>query len=93
MQGKEKANKESAGINIDIRKTPVDACYLDMDHLADIVDKPKNGDNQEVTLRKRAKEYKPIRDAVMHTSLITPEAKSRLSTIHDDIKARLKKLF
>lgn len=93
-KNKENTNKNNAGISIDIRQNTADECYLDMDGLANLVDKPHNGsDNYETSLCKKAKEYKPVRDAVMHTSLITEEAKRKLTTVYDDIKARLKKLF
>ena len=64
-----------------------------MSYLANLVDKPRDGENQDLSLSKKAKEYKPVRDAVMHTSLITDEAKRKLTTVYDDIKARLKILF
>ena len=93
-RNKESTNKNNAGISIDIRQNNADVCYLDMDGLANLVDKPHNGSNNyETSLCKKAKEYKPVRDAVMHTSLITEEAKRKLTTVYDDIKARLKKLF
>lgn len=92
MKKKEIDSKTSAGINIDIRRNPTDDCYLDMSNLANLVDKPQ-GRDYEVSLSKKAKEYKPVRDAVMHTSLITDEAKRKLTSVYDDIKARLKKLF
>ena len=36
---KEKQNKDSGNVSIDIRKTPDDTSYLSMDHLANLVDK------------------------------------------------------
>lgn len=93
-RNKESTNKNNAGISIDIRQNDADESYLDMDGLANLVDKPHNGSNNyETSLCKKAKEYKPVRDAVMHTSLITEEAKRKLTTVYDDIKARLKNLF
>ena len=92
MRKKEVDSKTSAGISIDIRRNPTDDCYLDMANLANLVDKPQ-GKDYEVSLSKKAKEYKPVRDAVMHTSLITDEAKRKLTSVYDDIKARLKNLF
>ncbi len=92
MKRKETDSKTSAGISIDIRRNPTDDCYLDMANLANLVDKPQ-GRDYEVSLSKKAKEYKPVRDAVMHTSLITNEAKLKLTSVYNDIKARLKNLF
>ena len=37
--------------------------------------------------------YKPIRDAVGHTSIIIPTAKTQLSIEYENIKARLVKLL
>lgn len=91
---KEQKNKIKAGINIELRQKDSDESYLDMDHLANLVDKPDaSSPATQTTLSNRAKEYKPIRDAVMHTALITIEAKRKLTTVYDDIKARLIKLF
>lgn len=92
MKTKESNSKTSAGMSIDIRRNSTEDCYLDMANLANLVDKPQ-GRDYEVSLSKKAKEYKPVRDAVMHTSLITDEAKLKLTSIYNDIKARLKILF
>lgn len=92
MKARENDSKTSAGISIDIRRNPSDDSYLDMANLANLVDKPE-GRSYELSLSKKAKEYKPVRDAVMHTSLITDEAKLKLTTVYNDIKARLKNLF
>ena len=91
---REQKNKIKAGINIDLRQNPSNESYLDMDNLANLFDKPDaSSSTGQITLSNRAKEYKPIRDAVMHTALITEEAKRKLTTVYDDIKARLVKLF
>lgn len=92
MKTKESNSKTSAGMSIDIRRNSTEDCYLDMANLANLVDKPQ-GRDYEVSLSKKAKEYKPVRDAVMHTSLITDEAKLKLTSVYNDIKARLKILF
>ena len=83
-------NKNIAGINIEIRQNTPGEHYLDMDNLAKIIDKPNNDSgSHEIFLTRKAKEYKPIRDAIMHTSLLTQEAKRKLTTVYDDIKARI----
>ena len=69
---KELKNKNAGGIRIDIRKEFNDTIYLDMDGLANLVDREPGGVNQ---LPNDAKQYKPIRDALMHTSLLTNGAK------------------
>ena len=92
MKYRENNSKTLAGMSIDIRRNPSEDSYLDMANLANLVDKPE-GRTYEVSLSKKAKEYKPVRDAVMHTSLITDEAKLKLTSVYNDIKARLKNLF
>lgn len=61
-----------------------------MDNLANMVDK---GNNELYRLSHKAKIYKPTRDAVMHTALISDEAKRVLTTVLDEIKARIRNLL
>jgi hypothetical protein len=56
------------------------------------VAEPGQGGNQS-SLPSKAKEFRPIRNAVMHTALISDEAKIKLTSIFNDIKARLKELL
>ena len=76
-------------MSISIRKNDDDKSYLDMDGLANLVDKG----NEPNRLSNKGKIYKPTRDAVMHTSLISDEAKRSLSTVLDEIKARIRNLL
>ena len=87
---RETQNKANGGISIELRKNNVDISYLDMKYLANLVDKTPGGQNP---LPNDAKQYRPIRDALMHTSLLTDEAKRRLTTIYDNIKSRIKELL
>ncbi|MFA4942857.1 MAG: ATP-binding protein [Patescibacteria group bacterium] len=87
---RETQNKANGGISIDLRKNNVDISYLDMKYLANLVDKTPGGQNP---LPNDAKQYRPIRDALMHTSLLTDEAKRKLTTIYDNIKSRIKELL
>ena len=89
---KERENRNVGNVNIDIRKIPNDASYLSMDGLANLVDKSQDP-NYEPGLSRDAKEYKPIRDALMHTALLTDEAKDKLATIKNNIKGRVKGLL
>lgn len=57
--------------------------YLGMEDLAKII---KDGDRSDI--RSTAREYTPIRNAVAHTSPLTDEAKRKLTTIFDKIKAK-----
>jgi hypothetical protein len=88
----EKANKGKGNISIPIRRGSSDSSYLSMDHLANLVDKSKDA-HKEAALARDAKEYKPIRDAVAHTALLTDAAKKRLSTVRENIKERVKTIL
>jgi len=88
----EKASKGKGNISIEIRRKPTDSSYLSMDYLANLVDKSKDP-LKEACLARDANEYKPIRDAVAHTALLTEAAKSKLSTVRDNIKGRVKTIL
>jgi hypothetical protein len=85
-------SKGKGNISIAIRRLPGDASYLSMDHLANLVDKA-NDPIKEARLSRDAKEYKPIRDAVAHTALLTDAAKNRLTTVRENIKGRVKTIL
>lgn len=87
----EKLAKEKGNISIEIRRNPDDLRYLSMDDLANLVDKKDKAN--DACLARDAREYKPERDAVMHTSLLTDEAKKKLSSVFENIKGRVKKLL
>lgn len=89
---KESKNKEAANISYDIRESSDDLSYLDMDNLANLVDKVQDK-LKDAGLSRSAVIYKPIRDAVGHTSIVTSTAKNQLSTEYENIKARLVKLL
>jgi hypothetical protein len=44
-------------------------------------------------LARDAKEYKPMRDAVAHTALLTDVAKRKLTSVYENIKGRIKELL
>ncbi len=85
----ERRNKEAANICIDIRQNNSDLSYASMSNLA------KNVDNSgtATTVVQDAKEFKPIRDALAHTSLLTNEAKSKLTSVFNNIKVRIIQLL
>jgi hypothetical protein len=85
-------NKNRANISIEIRRLQNDLSYLSMDHLANLVDKTKEP-LKEAGLSRDAIEYKPMRDAVAHTALLTDLAKNRLTTVYENIKARVRTLL
>lgn len=85
----EKGHKARGNISIDIRRGDDDLSYLDMATLSNVVDRSSSlnsfGDD--------SKQYKPIRDALMHTALLSDEAKLKLTTVFDNIRSRIKSLF
>ena len=88
----EKESKGKGNISIPIRKQPNASSYLSMNDLAYLVDKPKDP-LKEARLARDANEYKPIRDAVAHTALLTDVAKTKLSTVRENIKGRIKTIL
>lgn len=91
-RGKEKDNMGKGNISIAIRRNPGDSSYLSMDDLANLVDKRKDA-IKEASLARDAHEYRPIRDAVAHTALLTDKAKNKLSTVKENIKGRVKNIL
>ncbi len=87
-------SKNKGNISIVIRKNSTNLSYLDMNNLAYLADmKDKAKPLSSATLSRDADEYKPMRDAVAHTALLTDEAKKKLSSVYDNIKGRIKNLF
>lgn len=87
----ETKQKKEVGMNIDIRKSMDDINYVEMDLLCNLAEPASGGILS--SLPNKAKEFKPIRNALMHTSLLTDEAKIKLTTILNEIKARLRNLL
>ena len=84
----EKQNKGKANISYAIRTSDDDMFYLDMGYLSNFIDKAVDG-QKDAALSRSAIMYKPVRDAVGHTSVITNIAKQQLSVEFENIKARL----
>jgi len=91
-KGKEIESKNKANISIDIRRSTSDFSYLSMDDLANLVDKVREPLKQ-AGLSRDATEYKPMRDAIAHTALLTDSAKEKLKTVYENIKARIRTLL
>ena len=89
---KEFVNKGKANISYEIRKSMDDIYYLDMKYLSNFIDKASDK-NKDPALSRSSDIYKPVRDAVGHTSIITPTAKQQLSIELENIKARVMKLM
>lgn len=87
----EKNSKNEGNISIKIRRTGGDLSYLAMKDLANLVDKRDR--IKEASLSRDAAEFKPIRDAVAHTALLTDEAKTKLTMVRENIKGRVKTLL
>lgn len=83
--------KKRANISFDIRQDPQDVSYLGMESLACAAEGSK--DKSRESLLRDEISYKPIRNAVGHTGLLTDEAKARLKTTFSNIKARVKKIM
>lgn len=84
-------SKNKGNISIDIRRKETDSSYLSMNDLAYLVD--KKDPVKEACLARDANEYKPIRDALAHTALLTDVAKSKLTSVYENIKGRVNKLL
>lgn len=89
---REKNAKDLGNVSFDIRANNDDLNYLSMDDLAITADRPTDK-FKEAALIRDAKVYKPIRDAMAHTSVLTKIAKQSLNTTYENIKARVKKLL
>lgn len=89
---REQRSKDAANISYDVRVSGDDLCYLDMDNLANLIDKTPDK-LKDAGLSRSAVVYKPIRDAVGHTSIITSIAKAQLTLEYENIKARLIRLL
>lgn len=89
---REKTRKEEANISFDIRGNDSDLGYLGMDHLAKVVDGSRNQQNT-ASLVRDATEFKPMRNAVGHTALLTDLAKQKLTLVYENIKGRIKTLL
>lgn len=87
----EDENKNKGNVSIEIRRDGGELSYLSMNDLANLVDKKDK--IKDACLARDAAEFKPIRDAVAHTALLTDEAKKKLSTVRENIKARVKNLL
>lgn len=88
---KEEQDKNKANISFDVRDEVDDLHYLSMDHLANLADMHK--EHKKTALSRDAIVYKPVRDAMAHTAILTSTAKQSLNTTFENIKARLKKLL
>ena len=87
---REVKSKSGGNVNISIRKRDDDLDYLGMYELTKIIDNPGGVVNTMIT---DGKEYMPIRNAVAHTALLTDQAKRKLTTIYENVRARVSNLM
>ena len=90
---RENKDKRNGNIAIDIRSKDDDLFYLDLAHLASIADPPRGGDGYPDHLTNDEKAFTPIRNAVMHTSRLTQDAKDRLTAVYVNIREKIRKLL
>lgn len=89
---REEQNKSSANISFPIRREDSDLFYLDMDQLAFTAEGgKKNSTGSSFWLD--ALRYKPSRNAVGHTGLLSQTAKTDLNITHENIKGRLRTIL
>lgn len=81
--------KNAANISFDIREDDNDLSYFAMDDLTYMVETVSKGEMKKASLHRDAQEYKPIRDAMSHTSRLTKAAKNKLNATYENIKARI----
>lgn len=89
---KEDENKKKANISFKIRRSDGTLFYLDMDALAITAEGKKESDGNQ-SLYRDAVRYKPARNAVGHTGLLSQVAKSDLNTTHENMKERIRALL
>lgn len=85
----EEKHKQEQNMHIDIRKESDNLSYLGMNLLAGEVDKS----GVQIKFVKDAKEYAPIRNALAHTAFLTDEAKHKLTSVYNNIRAGVLKLL
>lgn len=79
----------TSGINTVIREGNLkDLSFLDLTQLAEIVD-IKTTPRFRASLTMKSDEYRPLRNAVMHTALLTNEAKIKLNILKKEMVYRL----
>ncbi len=88
----ESQRKGEANISFDVRKDTDGLTFLGMDLLALSIEGTKTTSGRQ-SLWADAISFKPIRNVVGHTGLVTSHAKSHLSLTFENIRARVKTLI
>lgn len=87
-KNKEQTAKKDAGIDYQVRQKIEDIYYSDMTDLAKAIATQKEK-NENFGIIVHAKKFKPLRDAVAHTGLLTDDAKADLELNFTNIKERI----
>ena len=87
----ETRGKAAGNLQINIRHSNDDLYYLSMLPLARLAE-PMRGGTPDRLLTDE-KQFTPIRNAVMHTARLSDEAKRKLTTVYDNVKARVRNLL
>jgi Histidine kinase-, DNA gyrase B-, and HSP90-like ATPase len=84
--------KKNANLSIEIRQRKDFSGYLDFNDLSFTVENVGK-DWSKASLTRDAVDYRPIRNAVGHTGLLTDQAKSRLNGVFANVSGRLRVLL
>ncbi len=84
--------KNKSNLSIDIRQDNDDLFYLDLERLTYLAYLSQNNYTEDSGICDE-KAFMPIRNALMHTSRLTQDAKDRLSVIYTNIKSKIKNLL
>lgn len=84
--------KNKSNLSIDIRQDNDDLFYLDLERLTYLAYLSQNNYAEDSGICDE-KAFMPIRNALMHTSRLTQDAKDRLSVIYTNIKSKIKNLL
>lgn len=90
---READRKSEANISFDIRKENDDLSYLGMDFLTICAEGAKAVDGKPTPLYVDSVNFRPVRNAVGHTGLLTENAKKHLNLTFENIRARIKTLL
>jgi len=91
-RAREEQRKSEANISFGIREHDDPLSYLGIDFLAKVIEGNSNQQNTASLIRDGI-EYRPMRNAIGHTALLTRMAKDRLNLVYQNIKSRLKTLL
>ena len=84
--------KNKSNLSIDIRQDNDDLFYLDLERLTYLAYLSQNNYAEDSGICDE-KAFMSIRNALMHTSRLTQDAKDRLSVIYTNIKSKIKNLL